>query len=47
MGGGGGDERPLRNTGPVPESGNLEGMENPGGFDGERVGECEVALLTY
>ena len=40
-GGGGGraEERGPRNTGPVPETGNLEGMENPGGFDGERVGE--------
>ena len=32
------DERPPRNTGPVPSSGNLEGEETPGGFDGERVG---------
>ena len=36
-------DRGPRNTGQVPESGNLEGTETPGGFDsgfdGERVGE--------
>ena len=36
---GDGNDGGPRNTGPVPETGDLEGTEQPGGFDGERVGE--------
>ena len=42
-----GDDGGPRNTGPVPETGNIEGTEQPGGFDGERVGQSKAfATLT-
>lgn len=44
---GDGEERGPRNTGPVPESGDAEGMESPGGFDGERVGEWVGSGLGF
>lgn len=41
-----GQERPPRNTGPTADEGVAEGMETPGGFDGERVGGWFFSLAV-